>query len=413
MRLFPFRILFLFFFSGLFKSTFAQLATPNCIHGTGIQYLLDVYLAQFGACNCQRSGVILTSFPKCDTGPFVVDFEDNFDGSVLDTSKWELPGAQGALEGAQNIGLYTLNNSSVSGGICHLTAKKETITARSISWQADNDIMKDGLPNLRIFNFTSGMLWSKKTFFYGKYEARCRMPAGKGFWPAFWTFGGIRWNEIDFFDTYAGLNEYVNSLGHDFEGRNAPNGCNKLDKGFDFSAWHIFTCIFDYDKMTFLIDGEIQREVDRVITLDRKPVYCGDEIDAGTYYQLMAYPMEPMSIILNLALLSKNGPADSSPIDDSTPFPSSFDVDYVRYWKRVPASISLYPNPGQGKIKLHSNTTIKSIEIDNLTGQPVYKSNVSDTDLEVDLSAQPDGVYILTAELEGVYKTLKIVKIGS
>lgn len=389
-----------------------QLVTASCVHGQGISYILDAYLASLGACKCEREGVLLTSIQNCEKGPFVVEFEDNFDGDSLDLKKWELPGVRGGIKGAQNMGVYTLNNVSLSEGSCFLTGKREHVTERVVGWKDDNEILEDGSPNLRSFDLTSGMIKTKQQFFYGKYELRCKLPKGNGLWPAFWTFGGKRWNEIDFFDNYAGTNEFVTSLGHDFEGTGKPNGCNFSKRGFDFTDWHTFTCIFEYDKMTVLIDDEIIRVVHRVITMTKDPVECGDNIDYGTYYQLKAYPMEPMNMIINLALISENGPGSSKPVDDTTPFPSSFELDYVRFWKRVPSLVSLYPNPGAGKFKLYSNTTIKSVSVNNMAGDIVYQSAFSNTDFEFDLSAMPDGVYLLKAELEGINKTLKLVKIS-
>lgn len=393
-------------------SGFGQLVTGSCVHGEGISYLLNAYLASIGACKCERSGVLLTSFPKCETGPFVLEFEDNFDKDSLDLEKWELPGGRGAVEGAQNLGVYSLNNVTVAEGTCFLTGKREHVTTRVVSWEDDNKIMQDGLPNLRDFDLTSGMIRTKQKFFYGKYELRCKMPQGNGFWPAFWTFGGQRWNEIDFFDNYAGTKEFVHSVGHDYTGSGKPNGCNFTRKGYDFTKWHTFTCIFDYDKMDVLIDGESVRTVYRVITPTRQPIFCGDKIDNGTYYELMGYPMEPMNILLNLALTSVKGPGGSVPIDETTPFPSSFEIDYVRFWKRVPELVTLYPNPCQDIAKLYSNTLIKSVKICDLNGNTVYSSTPNSTELIVDLSSHQDGIYVLTAELEGVSKSVKIVKLS-
>jgi beta-glucanase (GH16 family) len=390
----------------------AQLKPAGCVHGSGYQMLLDTYLASMGACNCQRSGVILTGFPKCESGPFMLEFEDNFDGDSLNTSNWEAPDWQGALQGNQNVNVYQLKNVSVSDGICHITANEETVIAKAFTYKPDSEIVNDGLPNLRTYNFTSGLIRTKRTFFYGKYEIRCKMPDGNGFWPAFWVFGGKRWNEIDFFDNYAGTKEVVNSLGHDFEGRGTPNGCNASTKGYDLTQWHTFTCVFDYDKLILEIDGNTEREVYRVTSMDGNPIFCGDKIDYGTYYQLEAFPIEPMKIIVNMALISKNGPGKSVPIDDTTPFPSSFEIDYVRYWKRVPLEVEVYPDPTTGKFTLKSSTNIKSVEIQTPIGKTFEKFDTEGSQLELNIEDQPDGIYLVTIELENVFKTLKIIKIG-
>ena len=377
---------FLIVFFGLSNPSYSQLVTPSCVHGGGIKFLLDAYLASIGACNCQRSGVILTSMPNFNTGVYELVFEDNFDGDSLQLSKWEVTGNQGALEGGQNTGVYTLNNVNVFDGVCHLTSKKETITKRTVSWDPDNKIMSDGLPNLRTFEYTSGMIQTRKKFLYGKYEIRCKMPSGKGFWPAFWFFGGKRWNEIDVFDNYAGINEFVTSIGHDFEGIGKPNGCNATYRFYDFSKWHTFTCQYEYDKIIFMIDNEIVREIYRALSQTGNPVLCGDKIDYGTYFQLEAFPIEEMNLILNLALISKQGPGKSVPIDETTAFPSSFDIDYVRCWHKIPESIQIYPNPTKDYLNI-DNANGFHVSIINMLGQQVFASQIDQQNFQINLSS--------------------------
>jgi beta-glucanase (GH16 family) len=391
--------------------SFSQAA--SCIHGGGVRYLLDAYLGSVGACNCEKAGVILYDFPKCNTNPYIIKFEDNFDGNVLDTSKWEIqPWGQGSLKDDANVGYYSTDNAIVQNGICSITAKKETVLRRAVSWKNDSTILTDGEPNLRTYNFTSSNLWTKEKFFQGKYEIRCRMPKGNGFWPAFWMFGGKRWNEIDVFDNYYSTTKLINSIGHDFDGFGRPSGCNMSYVGFDFSQWHTFSCIFDFDKISFLVDDELIRVVHRIITLDGYPVVCGDKIDFGTYYQLKSYPIERMSIIINLALISEKGPGSSLQIDSTTPFPSSFDVDYVKMWEREPIEeyLTAQPNPTADTFKVNSNSSIITLEIHNVNGEMIYKSEMTSPTFSIDLSSQPNGIYFLTARLSNSYRTLKIIK---
>ena len=397
-----------------FQFIFSQLVTPACVHAGGVQFILDAYLASMGACNCQRSGVLLTEFKKCENGAFVLDFEDNFDGDSLDRSKWETPGEAGALLNDQNVGIYNLDNAIVNNGVCHLTAKKETVLKRAVSYKPDFEILQDGLPNLRKFDYTSGMIRSKKEFLYGKFEIRCRMPVGQGFWPAYWFFGGKRWNEVDVFDNYAGLNEFVNSIGHDFEGRNKPNACNAFYKGFDFSNWHTFTCIIDYDKITTLIDNHVIREIYRVFSSTNKPVLCGDEINYGSYFELEAFPMEEMKLILNLALIANNqkgGGNGFKSVDESTPFPSSFDIDYVKAWKRRPFEINIYPNPTSGLIKIKSNLNINKLKVFDSFGALLITIEMNNNSAEIDLNSLSNGIYFINYELNGILKWSKILKL--
>lgn len=398
--------------SNLVTSSYGQVA--SCVHSGGFHYFSDALLGSLGACSCVRRGVFLTSFPKCDNNPFRLEFEDNFEGDSIDLTKWQLsPWMQGNYSGGQSVELRTLNNISVSGGICHIIGKKETIVSRLINYEPDHKILEDGKENLRTFEYTSSLLVSRNNYFHGKYEIRCRMPKGNGFWPAFWTFGGDRYNEIDIFDDYGGSKEVINCIYHDYDGDGKPSGCHNSFKGFDLTEWHTFTCIFETDQITFLVDDHLLNIIYRVLSPAKEPVLCGDEIGNGTFFQLESFPLEPMKIIFNMAITSKNGPGGSVPVDDATPFPSSFDVDYIRFWKRTVDHFELYPNPTNEKINVASDhSNIKSLKICNLTGDKIYESEFNSISANADLSSLPEGVYTLEIKYDGGVQMKKIVKLA-
>lgn len=52
-------------------------------------------------------------------------------------------------------------------------------------------------------SFSSGVLYSNKTYTYGQYSIDAKIPCGNGFYPAFWLFGDGQ--EIDIFEI-GGLN---------------------------------------------------------------------------------------------------------------------------------------------------------------------------------------------------------------
>ena len=392
---------------------FANSQAANCVHGQGIQFLLDAYLGSFGACSCEKTPINLFSFPSCNNGDFVLEFEDNFDGVQIDTSKWEVqPWGQGTLQGEATNQYYSLDNITLQNGICYITAKKENVQKRAVNWKDDTTILSDGLPNLRNYQYTSSNIWTKKKFFQGKYEIRCKMPQGNGFWPAFWMFGGQRWNEIDVFDSYAGTTNLVSSIGHDYDNRGKSNGCSKKLAGYDLDQWHTFTCIFDFDKMTFLVDNKEVRVIHRILTLNGQPIFCGDDIGQGTYFQLKSYPIERMSIIANLALIANSGEDGFVPIDDSTPFPSSFEVDYIKMWKRSDFEeyALIQPNPTSEKFTVTSNSTIYSVNIYDVNGKLVQKIDSYLPNTQIDLTGQPNGVYFVRVELNSKIHSLKLVK---
>src|SRR6201999_2247751 len=53
--------------------------------------------------------------------------------------------------------------------------------------------------------YSSGSITTNRTFTYGYFEARVRVPSGKGFWPAYWLTSSTRWPpEWDIFEIIDG-----------------------------------------------------------------------------------------------------------------------------------------------------------------------------------------------------------------
>ena len=111
--------------------------------------------------------------------------------------------------------------------------------------------------------------------------------------------------EIDVLEARGSNTNRVNFNVHFDE---AVTGGSYTDTGTDFSGgYHTFAVDWQPTALTFYVDG-IERWR-----------YTGAGI-----------PSEPMYLVLNLAV---GGVYDGSP-DASTPFPSYFDVDYVRVWQQ-------------------------------------------------------------------------------
>ena len=287
---------------------------------------------------CLKTGIILNGMPPCTTGDYYLAFEDNFNGNALDLTKWNIPyqGVTNDFPFARakvwlaNTGstpsLPYENNIQVNNGSLKLIARKETtpIEGTYINWELDPpDYQTD------FFDYSSGWVNTNAKFSYGKYEARCRLPAGQGFWPAFWTYGGPGWNEIDIFEMKGeDINKYTCDVHYDYDGNGDSEHCPfDQDNVADFSQWHIFTCIYDFDKIAWLIDGNPIRVFHRYTTLGGQPVSCGDDLGVGTYLREKSYPEEDMGIVLNLSVQSGDGAPD-----DNTVFPNTFEIDYVRFY---------------------------------------------------------------------------------
>jgi beta-glucanase (GH16 family) len=105
-------------------------------------------------------------------------WQDEFDGVVVDSAKWDKCFYDGVRTGwppdphGQEWQYYTDEDCYVENGYLRLRAQKRDYVVGADTW-----------------HYTSGMVSSALKFYqlYGKFEARIRMPRGvNGFWPAFW-----------------------------------------------------------------------------------------------------------------------------------------------------------------------------------------------------------------------------------
>lgn len=71
--------------------------------------------------------------------------------------------------------------------------------------------------------------------------------------------------------------------------------------------------------------------------------------------------------------------------------------------------LSIFPNPSSGKIAIEFSENISSIEILDLFGQKIYSSKASPAKLQIDLSDQPKGLYLLALSSGGKIETRKII----
>jgi beta-glucanase (GH16 family) len=219
-------------------------------------------------------------------------FSDEFNGTSFDTAVWDTQYTFGCTNNDE-LECYQAGNVSVSGGQAHLTAKKQTVTSGG-----------------QTFNYTSGLIQNKKSFTqtYGYFEARMKIPAGQGFWPAFWTLpSNNSWPpEIDITEILAN-NPNVTHMTLHWGSNNSSQGSTWT--GPDFSqGFHVFAVDWEPGVVTWYVDG-VQR------------------------YQIQSsnVPTIPMYLLVNLAV---GGSWPGNP-DSSTVFPNNMDIDYVRVYTKV------------------------------------------------------------------------------
>jgi len=171
--------------------------------------------------------------------------------------------------------------------------------------------------------FVSGVITSYDSFRfkYGKVEMRARMPAGKGLWSAFWLLNAYYHDaepedpEIDIIEAIGDRTTTANHAYHTQRDSDGNGVTDTVDSNefradiSDFSAdFHRYSVEWTPDAIVYMVDDEITGEV------------RGERVS-----------QEQMYIILNLAV----GGFFPGPPDETTPFPASFDIDYVRVFQKT------------------------------------------------------------------------------
>ena len=194
-------------------------------------------------------------------------------------------------------------NASLDGaGHLALTARKEAYLGRNYTSARIN---------------TLGLFEQAR----GRFEARIKMPSGRGLWPAFWMLGSnfakVGWpqcGEIDIME-YRGQEPGLihGSLhGPGFSGGGALTRTFELGGARFDDDFHVFAVEWSADRITWFVDGSAYESV----TPENLP-----SSDRWVFNQ-------PFFIILNVAV----GGNYVGPPGAATAFPQTMTVDYVRVY---------------------------------------------------------------------------------
>jgi beta-glucanase (GH16 family) len=254
-------------------------------------------------------------------------FEDNFNESVLNSSKW-VPCYWWNTNGCSNTGnkelqWFTPDEILPQGNYLRLRARKRDFKA------------SDGIT----YNYTSGIITTDRfgssgsprfAFKYGYVEARLKVPKGQGLWPAFWLLPvDHSWPpEIDILEVLGHEPNKVYTTFHWRDSGGVHRSAGQPWVGPDFSAdWHTFAVRWQPDSIIWYVDG----------------------VERFRYSNRTYIPAKDMYLILNLSV----GGIWPGPPDKNTQFPAYLDIDYVRVWQE-PQEVSLVLNlePGWNLISL-------------------------------------------------------------
>lgn len=253
-------------------------------------------------------------------------WQDEFDGTALDTSKWNY-----------ELGYY-ISDDPNSWGWGNAELQHYTNSAQNV-------FLQDGMLNIRALNdpksfpqdpsryaqYSSGRINTKDkfSFQYGRVDFRAKLPTGDGLWPAFWmlpedaVYGA--WaasGEIDVMEAKGRLPGTVSGAVH-FGGQWPVNryiaGEYHFPAGQTFANdHHVYTLIWEEDDFKWYVDGKFFFKVTR----DQWYSVAAPNNPNAPFDQ-------PFYLIMNLAV---GGHFDGGRTPDPSDIPATMQVDYVRVY---------------------------------------------------------------------------------
>jgi beta-glucanase (GH16 family) len=238
-------------------------------------------------------------------------FDEEFHGAVLDRSAWATR--------------YIYANETLD----HLNDEVQLYRDN------DNHQLKDDALNLvarkTASGWQSGMIRSRQTFYYGYFEARVKLPHGRGVWPAFWLGpdydidGRLVWPpEIDVFEYPVNEREDTSNMFHSAALINPKDpeiqypytdpAYSKTQKEYRGPAplnegWHDFGLLWLPDGYSIFLDG--------------KKIYTR----AFQWHDSKGQLAAPANLLFNFAV---GGQWAGRYGIDTAQFPQAFSIDYIR-----------------------------------------------------------------------------------
>ena len=317
-------------------------------------------------------------------------WEDDFNGSSLDQSKWVHDIGTGSQYGMWGWGngelqYYQPQNTTLNNGIAKIEVKEEP-NGIIDSWNATSYFSSSKITTKGLFNFR-----------YGKVEARIKTIDGQGFWPAFWMLpSNGSWpcdGEIDIMEQWG--NDYLTNstsgaahLGtcpysqstHFYE-----TSSSYISSGSYADDFHTYSVIWKEDTITWYVD-----EIELF------------SLNPSSYWSIPSQSAWPFNanewyIMINLAI-TQAGP------NSNTVFPNQMEIDYVRVYQENLTSVNVvskdntiaFPNPASNYFSVNI-LEYTNIKLYNFEGKLLLERDNTSAK-RIDVSDLYNGIYLLELE---------------
>ena len=232
--------------------------------------------------------------------PWQLVWQDEFDGTSVDTTKW-----------VADIG---------GGGWGN--AELESYTAPPANARIDNGNLVIEARHDPAYTSARLKTQGKASWTYARVEARIQIPRGQGIWPAFWmlgdNIGAVGWpwcGEIDIMENIGREPARVHGTVHGpgYSGANGVGTPYDLHSGAFADDFHIYAIEWESKEIRWYVDGALYMS-----------------LAPGSLPGTWVFNHQ-FFIILNVAI---GGYWPGNP-DSTTTFPQVMRVDYVRVYQRI------------------------------------------------------------------------------
>ncbi|WP_207510657.1 carbohydrate-binding protein [Longitalea luteola] len=275
---------------------------------------------------CLLAGSLTTLQKNAQAQNWQLVWQDEFTNSI--GADWVFETGNGSSGWGNNeLQYYRGENAAIENGQLVITAKRESFGG---------------------FNYTSARMKTqgRRSWKYGKIEARIKMPAFSGIWPAFWMLGDnittVGWPDCGEIDVMEHINAENRTYGtphwRDHNNNYASYGGNTFCTVTDY---HVYSIEWDANYIRWFLDGTKFHEM-----------YIGGGINGTSEFHNNHF------LLLNMAV-GGNWPGFNI---DLNGFPAKMYVDYVRVYQDAGGN----PQPGT-TIQAESYTSMNGVQTEATT----------------------------------------------